>query len=537
MMVREKKRATYKGQTQKPQAQPYEFPAPIRGWILDESLVSPGPAGARVLDNWICTPTSIKVRGGYLKFATVGSSAAATSLFSYKSGVSEKFFAATATAIYDITSPADPDVSPSAAVSSQTSGRYATAQFATAGGEYLYAVNGSDNAQLFDGSSWTQITGASSPAITGVGTDTFSHVFSFANRLWFVEGGTMNAWYLPVDAIAGAANSFSLAGVFRNGGSLLFGATWSLDSGDGLDDKCVFVSTEGEAAVYQGTDPASSSTWSKVGVYQITKPLGANATMQAGGDVLVATETGLVPISEAVRRDVAALSIGAASRRIEPYWQGRARDYAAIPWEIVKWPAENLMLVSQPETSPSVGSMLVANLQTGAWSRFTGMDTQCIGMFGGRAYFGDSNGFVYRLQTTGSDNGNTYTCVCLWQADQMGLPGFQKTVSQMRAVFSSTTAIAPALRALVNFSEELSTVPNSVVFDATDGWDVSLWDVGLWDATTGGSVRPEDSQWVSIGRTGHAIAPELQLSFGIAPMPDAELIGINATFTPGALVA
>ncbi len=537
MMVREKKRPSYKGQTQKPMAQPYDFPAPIRGWILNESLVAPGPAGARALDNFICTPTTIKVRGGFSKHATVGSPTAVASLFTYKSGSAEKFFAATASAIYDISAPADPDVSPSAAVSGQTAGKYATAQFATAGGEYLYAVNGADNAQLYDGSTWTQITGVSSPAITGVNTDTFSHVFSFANRLWFVEGGTMNAWYLSVDSIGGAANSFSLAGVFKKGGSLLFGATWSLDSGDGLDDKCVFVSTEGEVAVYQGTNPASASEWSKVGVYQITRPLGMNATMQAGGDLLIATETGLVPVSEAVRRDVAALSIGAASRAIEPYWQTRAKVHSAVAWEVVKWPAENLMLVSQPETTATVGSMLVANLQTGAWSRFTGMDSQCLGVFGGTAYFGDSNGYVYQMENTGSDNGAVYTAVCLWQADQMGMPGLQKTVEQMRPIFNSSTPIAPSLRALVNFSEELSSVPNAVTYDPTDGWDVSVWDTSLWDASPGANVRPEDSQWIAIGRTGHAIAPELMLSFGSSPKPDAELIGISATFMPGALVA
>ena len=106
----------------------------------------------------------------------------------------------------------------------------------------------------------------------------------------------------------------------------------------------------------------------------------------------------------------------------------------------------------------------------------------------------------------------------------------------MRPIFKSSTSITPQLSALVNFSEELSATPNATVNSATDGWDISTWDTSLWDAT-GAAVRAEDSQWVSIGRTGYAIAPELQITFGGTAQPDAELIGIDATFTVGSLVA
>lgn len=536
MRVRAKKAApAQKGQTPKPLATPFPFPAPIRGWVLDESLAGPQPGGARILDNMICDLTTVRVRKGSLKYATVASSAAVTALFNYKDGITERFFGANATDIYEITSPADPDVIPSSAVSSQTSGAYSTEQFGTAGGQYLYAVNGADNAQLFDGTTWTQITGVSSPAITGVDTSTFSHVWSFANRLFFA-GEDMTAWYLPVDSIAGAASSFSLAGVFKKGGTLLFGATWSLDAGDGLDDKCVFFSSEGEVAIYEGTNPGSAADWRKVGVYDITRPLGQNATMRAGGDLLVATETGLVPLSEAIRRDIAALSLGAVSKRIEPYWQRRAKNYSSEQWEIKKWPAENIMVVSQPETVSTLGTALIANLKTGAWSRFTGMDTRCLGVFGGDVYYGTNDGSVMRMQQTGSDDGAAYTTVCLWQHDQMGLPGQEKTVTQMRPTFRSTTAIRPQLRALVNYSEALSSAPNAVASSATEGWDISTWDTSLWDAASDGGVDPEDSQWIAVGATGYAIAPELQMTFGSQAAPDAELISIDTTFIPGALV-
>lgn len=541
MLVRAKKAAGYKPQGQQaaqPQTATHTFPAPTLGWVLDENLMAPSPGGARILDNFICLPKSIKARGGYTKHATVASAAAVVSLFSYKSGSTEKLFGASATDIYDITSPADPDVVPTAAVSSQTSGYYSTAQFTTAGGDYLYAVNGDDSPQLFDGSTWTAITGASTPAITGVTTSGLSHVWSFANRLFFVEGGTMTAWYLGVDSIGGAANSFSLGGVFKKGGSLLFGAAWSLDAGDGLDDKCVFVSTEGEVAIYEGTNPGSASEWRKVGVYQISKPLGKNGIMQAGGDLIIATEIGIVPISEAIRRDVAALNLGAVSKRIETYWQERARNYATLPWEIIRWPSEGIMIVSQPEATSTGGSLLVANLQSGAWSRFTGMDARCLGYYAGYVYFGAIDGGVYKLQSGGSDAGTAYTSVYLGQHEAMGAQGVTKTVHQMRPVFTSGSPIVPQVSAKVNFSETLSSPPNAAVFSATAGWDISLWDVGLWDADSGlVSVSAEDSRWRGVGVTGYVIAPELQMTFGATTLPDAELAGIDATYSIGAVVA
>ncbi|MGK3946847.1 hypothetical protein ABK046_51840, partial [Streptomyces caeruleatus] len=68
------------------------------------------------------------------------------------------------------------------------------------------------------------------------------------------------------------------------------------------------------------------------------------------------------------------------------------------------------MVVSQPDVIDLVGSCLVANLQTGAWSRFTGWKTRCLGVSRGKGYFGADDGCVYAMETGGSDNGSLYTC-------------------------------------------------------------------------------------------------------------------------------
>ena len=43
----------------------------------------------------------------------------------------------------------------------------------------------------------------------------------------------MNAWCLPLNAVGGELIYIPLSGAARKGGSLLFGASWSIDAGDG----------------------------------------------------------------------------------------------------------------------------------------------------------------------------------------------------------------------------------------------------------------------------------------------------------------
>lgn len=514
-------------------AQSQTIQPPVRGWIANEALANSKSGGARVLENWFPTMTSARLRGGSQKYATI-STGPVLRMWNYKSGASEQFFASDQTKIFNITTVADPTVIPSAAVSGQTSGYYSTAQLGTAGGDYLYAVNGTDSARLYDGTTWTAITGASSPAITGVTTSSLSFVWTFANRLFFVERDTMSAWYLPVDSIGGAASEFSLAGIFQEGGSLLMGGKWSLDSGDGLDDKCVFISTEGEVAVYQGTNPGSATDWQKVGVYQITPPMGANATMQAGGDLLIGTEDGIVPISEAVNKDVAALSLAAITRNIEPEWKREVTARKTMPWEMIKWPTNNMMVVSLPVVDEGIDPYcFVANLETGAWAKFTGWETRSIGHFEDFGYFGTNTGIIYKMEVGGSDDGTPYVCTYVGLPDHLKSPGATKTVYSARSVFLSNVPFIAKVSMSVNYNVTLPTPPSSVANYSTDEWDSALWDVAIWDSQGVGTVS---TKWVSIGKSGFVVSPQIQITCGVTPFPRTELIAFDVLFERGGVM-
>lgn len=514
-------------------ALPYSIQAPVRGLVLTDPLAEPKPGGARVLENWFPTSTGVRTRGGSLKTATIGT-APVRRLWTFKSGQVDEMFASDDENIFRVSNVVDPDTAPTAAVSGQSNGYYSTAQFGTVGGNYLYAVNGADDAQLYDGVTWKPINTLSTPAVTGVATAALSFVWSFANRLFFVEKGTMNAWFLPNDSIGGAAQVFSLAGLFQEGGSLLYGGKWSMDAGDGLDDKCVFVSTEGEVAVFQGTNPGNASDWQKVGVYKITAPLGPNATMQAGGDFLMAVEDGIVPISQAVNKDAAALSLSAVTRNIEPAWKKEVGIRGSLPWEIMKWPSNNMMVVSLPAADESVPTLcFVANLETGAWSFFTGWDVQCMAQYEASGYFGTRSGTIHKMEETGSDDGLPFTCTMVCLPDQMRSPGVYKTVESARATFSANIPFNPKVSVSVDYKIKLPSPPSSAADVTNDLWDQGLWDVSIFDAGSGTDIY---TRWVSIGNSGFAISPQVQVTSGTNLALNAELVQIDLLYRAGGVM-
>lgn len=516
----------------RPSAQ-YTFPAPVRGWIANEGLASAQPGGAALLENWFPTQRSIRLRGGLLKFATIGSTAV-VSMFAYSTGSVRKLFATLADKIFDITSVADPSTPPAASVSGLTNGYFSAAQMSTGlGGDYLYAVNGADKARLFDGATWTAVDGASTPAITGVTTSTLSHVWVYRNRLFFIQTGTMFAWALPVDSIGGAAIQISLAGVFQKGGALLTGGTWSYDAGNGINDRCVFISTNGELAIFEGGDPASPTDWTLVGRYDISPVLGKKALMSIGGDLLIATLDGIVPISEVVSKDPAALSIAAITRAIEPEWRREVIARRGLNWEMVKFSQYKMGVVSLPNTATTQPYCFVVNLETGAWAKYTGWDTNCLALHDEWAYFGTSAGKIYKIEIGGRDDGALYVARFAGLPDHLRSVAVHKTVHSLRGTFVAGKAFTPKLSVAVNYETGFPSAPNSAADSgAESAWDVGLWDVAKFDASSA-NVVPVTTRWVSAGKSGHVVAPQCQVTCGVTATPDAELAQIDVIYETG----
>lgn len=583
---------------------------PVKGLMLNQPPGGADPLGAEVLENWIPTQRGIRVRGGLLKSATIGASPV-TSLFSYRTTSAQAMFAASSSAVYNV-SALDPVNAPVASIAGQTAGYYSAQQIGTVGGQFLMAVNGADYAWRYDGSTWNPVTSvavnqvsyntltagftkgqtltggtsgatalilavipatgttgvlklgtitggpyqngenitssggaakangassvASSVTITGVATTSFSQVWLYRNRLFFVEKGTLNAWYLPVDSIGGAALNVSLAGIFQRGGAISFGSTWSLDSsGQGLDDKCVFVSTEGEVAIYQGADPSSASTWSLVGRYDVAKPLGINGSMSAGGDLLIATVDGVVPLSQVIVKDPAALSLSAVTRAIERRWMFEA-NAATSPVELVKWPERSLGVV----TLPNSNKMLTVNLQTGAWAIQTGWVGACAETFLGKCYIGRSDGGVYAIDESGLDGTLPFTAKVCMAFNTLGDPVSYKRAQMVRCSFFAPESVDHKVSVALDYTAQLPVAPGSTPVTSQSAY--LIWDVGNWDQKLWWSESVEEqslgtiAKWKTVVGSGIALAPTIQITSGQAQKLNVELVKIDVMIEAGEAV-
>lgn len=400
-------------------------------------------------------------------------------------------------------------------------------QFTTTGGTFLRLVNGEDTPLVYDGSSWS-----TSPAITGVTPENLGHVWAFKNRLMFIEEGTFNAWYLPTDQIGGAAVVFPLGGEFTLGGSLMFGATWSLDSGAGLDEKCVFVSTEGEVVIYGGTDPSSSTTWAKQGNYRIGRPLGPKAIVKGGGDLAIATDIGLIPLSKAITIDKAAIGSQAVSYQIEEDWKAEvAQRVGVYDWHVEMWPTNQMAIVAMPSYSSLALRCFVANLRTGAWARYTGWDTHCLGLYQDRLFFGTSTGTIIEAEVGGLDQGAAYTCTYAGLFSDAGAGPQPKVPSLMRPVYLSPHRMGDKVSVAFDYTVSLPTAPDAAaITGGANTWNNGLWNQALW---SGEETTQTFQDWRSVGGIGHAVAPIWMVTVGQESMPNAQLIRMDMQFTVG----
>jgi len=536
------------------------FPAPVGGWIANENLATPGARrpdgtkvnGAAVLENWFPTATGIRMRGGSQRYAFLGDgSLPVTSLFAYVNGNNRKLFATTSEALYDITTvtyaedqflvgPDDDFLvdddgdfviipsTPAESVSALGGGEWSVVQFATSGGVFLRAVNGVDTPLVFDGTTW-----AETPAITGATPETLSNVWVFKNRLFFVQKDTLDAWYLPIDSIGGAAVKFPLGGVFTRGGALLFGSSWSLDENSGLSASCVFFSTEGEVAVYKGTDPADADTWSLVGVYRIGKPRGPKAFIRAGGDLVIATDIGFVPLSQAIQKDIAALSPSAVSYPIEVAWNEAVADRAETGWQCEVWPTKQMVLVSFPLEDGDEERIFVANARTGAWAPFTGWGVVCMEVFGDRLFFGTNDGRIVEGEVGGSDQGRTYVATCVPLFDPLKSPASLKTGMLARTVLRTPTPVEAGLSLQMNFTISLPPAPDDIRVVSGAVWGGGVWGESVWGSSV---AKTTYSDWRSVSGSGYSLSVATQITSGSLSPPDVELVQTDLTYDAGDIV-
>jgi hypothetical protein len=334
--------------------------------------------------------------------------------------------------------------------------------------------------------------------ITGVDSSTFINVNLFKNRLYFTQKDTLTCWYLDVDAIGGAASPLYFGGIARNSGYLQAMGTWTLDAGQGADDYAVFITSMGEAIVYNGTDPDTAETWALKGVWQLGQTFTRRCFFKWAGDLLLLTQDGLVPLASALQSSRLDPRVNLTDKIYFAVSQAATQYYALDGWQINFFASQNMLILSIPTASGM--EQYVMHSITKSWARFTGVQAYCWEVSGDADMHFGGDGFVGEFYTTNSDAGNNIVATAQQAYSYFNTPGQLKRFTLVRPILQTDNGLPTVLCGIsVDFDTEPLT--NQIAFNPSIN-NIGIWDSSTWDNANWGGGLTTTKIWQGVTGLG-----------------------------------
>ena len=479
-------------------------PAPVGGWNARDSIANMEPLDAVQLINFFPTISNCVLRGGSTNWAT-GMTGQVQTIMVYNGSTSSKMFAAVGTPDLKFYDASTAGAATATTVTGLTNAIWEYINITTTGGTYLYAVNGVDKPRLYDGTSWVAIDAASTPAITGVTTTTLSNVTLFKNRLWFIQKDTLKAWYLPTSAVGGAAQVLDLSSIAKFGGKLVDLDTWTIDAGYGVDDNLVFVTSNGEVIVYRGTDPASDATWALTGVWKLGSPIGNRSMLKWGGDLLILTYDGLMPMAQSLQSSRLDPRV-ALSNKIQGAIVAATAAYSSstVGWQVYYNARRNAVWINVP-IAEGQQEQYVMNTITTSWAQFQGWTANVWETYNDNPYYGGNGVVVRAWDDTYVDNTSNISTNVFQAFNYFDSRGVKKYFTRARPSIFTNGAPAIFVGINVDFNVDDTTAPISASASA-----VGLWDAGTWDSALWGSGLQITNNWQGVTGLGYCGSIQLK---------------------------
>ena len=486
------------------------LPAPYGGLNLRDDITAMQPNEARVLENWMTRAGTLSLRDGYESHATGAGSGQVTTLASFIGLSTSKLIAGTNGKIYDVTS---------AGTATELATGFGENTWQTAlYNNRLLMVNGTDAPQHFDGST-ISATGWSGSGLTLTNLANVGAVFS---RVWFCEKNQADVWYGPIGGITGTLTKFELSQI-ATGGTCTAVGSWSRDDGAGADDATVFVMSTGEIIVYQG-DPGT--TFSLVGKYwTAAPPIGRRCLVKVGGELVVITRLGFLPVSAAMGGVALDLSKIDPWGKIAPGVVADVASYGGVDgWQSVLH--EGIVYLQVPTVAGVVSKQRVLNTRTGTWSTFTNWPAQTLASFGNNLYLGGFGGQIWKVGAN-TDNGGIISAraSCAFM-----FPSNPQTSNMF-------TAIRPKVEALTNVTGQIG-VDTDFFLEPTIGESVSIANSGgvtPWGSPWGspwGASSAADPTWYSITGDGRSVSVRFAME---AQTNAVQWYATDIAFKPGGI--
>ena len=489
-----------------PKLQVKSLKAPVGGFNTRDQASDMPESDAVSMVNWIPSPAGLVVRGGYQAWATIGPDPVdsifhyfsstdvipQTSLFLSPTAVAGKLFAADKDGIYNVTSRGATPTTGIALSGAAKAGYVYTTMFSNIAGSFLIACSETDGYHLYDGITWSKITGVQ---VTGVDPADLCFPLAWKRKIWFVQQDSTNIWYLPTDQITGAAIKLDVGPLIKRGGKVEYIANWTIDAGEGIDDYLVIVATNGDVLVYKGSDPSSAATFGLVGQWNIGQvPSGRRGFVQFGGDLLLLSTLGIQPVSFITRGGTSFLSTDKSdyTEKVQPtFSEESGASFNLVGWGLHVLARQNTLVATVPTYASVVNRQYVMNTITNSWGQSQGIPARCGCVATDYFFTGGADGKIYLSYYGEFDNvavdgsgGNLITGTLQMAYTDLGLPGLVKSFKSARPVFVSKVRPAYSVKMLTNFSGGAAgAVPATAPTPAGSPWGIAIWGTSVWGAS------------------------------------------------------
>jgi hypothetical protein len=508
-------------------------PIPYKGINAIVPLSQMDPQECIYAYNVIANQEGMQVRPGYAEWCKNLAGGQVRTIIAVRANGTgnDKLFGVTSQGIYDCTtSTSAPTKVVSFGITSGNAGWGSYEHCTNIGGDQTVAYCDETNGYYSydcNTTTWTKVTmGGGGSQISGVDPTTFTFVRLFQNRLWFVQGGTGNSWFLGLNAVYGAATQFSYGNKFSHGGNL--NSLWQFTYGSyfGTYIYLVGIGDSGDIVAYTGADPTNAATWTMSGQWYVGDMVpGRRVATNYGGDLTILSSYGAINLSALFYQKELADPNSYLTKKIAPAIKSEVALNQTRGWEIVSWPSSNSFLILDPNYANTY--QFCYCLTTNAWTVFRGPPMVTAVVWHGQLYSGTPDGRIV-VYTGGQDNvpiaGGTGVAIqwgVLGAFSNLRSPGTLKFVDLLRPYFL-TDAVVP-YNIFVRFDFNIadlvlgSGVPAPPV-SLANAWDSGIWDSSIWFSS---SIQPQVAitgqagagRWLAVGLLGASLGNTVLIAY------------------------
>ena len=493
-------------------------PAPVGGLNSRDSIDAMSPTDALIMSNFFPTVEKVTLRDGYTSFCTGIGTGNVETLVEHNAGANRQLLAIGSNGtLYQIDT--------GSAVSKKTGLANGRAESIEFNNNTIFVPSGANVPFSWNGSSASDLSITLSDSVNA---NTLTGVHAHKNRVYYWTGDSQNFYYsATVDTFQGNFTKFPVGLVGTFGGNIIMINTLTIDGGEGVDDLLCIVMTSGEVLLYSGSNP--SSDFALVGTFRIAEPINEKrAIAKLGGDVIVMTKEGYLPLSQVVRQDIVGNKAAAISEKIRGTVISQvAATGTTTGWQIFVSPDGDKVIFNYPTGDVDPFNQHVFNPIIRAWCIFENMPAHVWGQFNGDTYFGSASGVVFKVGGD-ADNGSDITGDLATAYNYFGDRGGVKRFSSVQPILDGETTIDFSFGVGVDLGSPRAIDVTQVSFASNlAAWDTATWDDFFWADTTGAGVTKRRK---AVNRLGYSSALRIQVATSTQTI---SFISAHYTFAPG----